>query len=47
MATQLNQNTAELQAILDAVNELPQPAYEEWELTLDDGSTVTKVVYVK
>lgn len=46
MSTIQNNNT-DLQAILDAVNALPdKPVYETWVFELEDGTTVEKQVEV-
>lgn len=46
--SKLETNTTSLQSILDAVNALPDAGTTEtWTFTLEDGSTVDKVVTVQ
>lgn len=44
--SELQANSIDLKAILDAVNSLPTPIAETWTLTYEDGSIVEKVVYI-
>ena len=46
--TALQNEQTELQSLLESVNALPEAlTTETWILTLEDGSTVTKEVYVE
>lgn len=46
--TAISENNTDLQSLIEQANNLPDAlTTETWILTLEDGSTVTKEVYVE
>lgn len=44
--SQLTQNTADLDALIEKANALPDRQFETWVFELEDGTTVEKQVEV-